>query len=146
MEVIGIGVDIVECARIGKMIERHGEFFMARVYTPAEIEYCQSHKGATERFAGRWAAKEAILKALGTGWRHGIGWLDMEVRNELSGRPMVSLSGGALHQAQRLGIETMFISISHARSHAIAYAMATGGAGADASGFQVPPGDPRVGP
>jgi phosphopantetheine--protein transferase-like protein len=71
MNVLGIGTDITECLRIAQMIERHGELFVGRVYTPAEIEYCRSRKQATQHFAGRWAAKEAILKALGTGWRGG---------------------------------------------------------------------------
>ena len=69
MNVIGIGTDIVECLRIAKMIDRHGELFISRVYTKNEIRYCQSRKQSTQHFAGRWAAKEAILKALGTGWR-----------------------------------------------------------------------------
>src|SRR5262249_36771069 len=68
MEILGIGTDIVECPRIGKMIEQHGELFLRRVYTEREIRYCQSRKHAIEHFAGRWAAKEAILKAIGTGW------------------------------------------------------------------------------
>ena len=81
MNILGIGTDIVECLRIAQMIERHGELFIDRVYTATEIEYCRSRKQATQHFAGRWAAKEAILKALGTGWRRGISWRDIEVRN-----------------------------------------------------------------
>ena len=81
MNIIGIGTDIVECLRIAQMIERHGELFITRVYTPHEIQYCQSRKQATQHFAGRWAAKEAVLKALGTGWRRGISWRDVEIRN-----------------------------------------------------------------
>src|SRR5439155_9903409 len=69
MEIVGIGTDIVECLRIGRMIEQHGELFLTRVYTEREVRYCQGRKHATEHFAGRWAAKEAILKCLGTGWR-----------------------------------------------------------------------------
>ena len=80
MEILGIGTDIIECLRIGKMIEQHGELFLRRVYTPREIRYCQSRKHAIEHFAGRWAAKEAILKAMGTGWSRGIAWTDIEVR------------------------------------------------------------------
>ena len=81
MNVLGVGTDITECLRIGKMIERHGELFVQRVYTPKEIEYCRGRKMAIQHFAGRWAAKEAILKALGTGWRQGISWRDIEVIN-----------------------------------------------------------------
>ena len=81
MEILGIGTDIIECPRIGKMIEQHGELFLRRVYTEREIRYCQARKHAIEHFAGRWAAKEAILKAIGTGWSRGIAWTDIEVRN-----------------------------------------------------------------
>ncbi len=72
MDIVGIGTDIVECLRIGRMIEQHGELFLTRVYTEREIRYCQARKNATEHFAGRWAAKEAILKCLGTGWSRGV--------------------------------------------------------------------------
>ncbi|HEX3724596.1 MAG TPA: holo-ACP synthase [Pirellulales bacterium] len=124
--IIGIGTDIIECLRIAQMIERHGELFINRVYTQHEIQYCQSRKLATQHFAGRWAAKEAILKALGTGWRKGISWRDVEVRNEPGGRPTVALRGGARDVVEELGITEMLISISHCRSHATAYALAQG--------------------
>lgn len=126
MNVVGIGTDIVECLRIAQMIERHGELFIQRVYTPQEIRYCQSRKQATQHFAGRWAAKEAILKALGTGWRKGISWRDIEVRNDPAGRPVVGMRGGARDVVEQLGIGEMLISISHCRSHAVAYALALG--------------------
>ncbi len=122
--IIGIGTDIIECLRIAQMIERHGELFINRVFTPHEIQYCQSRKLATQHFAGRWAAKEAILKALGTGWRKGISWRDLEIRNEPGGRPVVALRGGARDVIEQLGITEMLISISHCRSHATAYALA----------------------
>jgi holo-[acyl-carrier protein] synthase len=124
--IIGIGTDIIECLRIAQMIERHGELFINRVYTPLEIQYCQSRKQATQHYAGRWAAKEAILKALGTGWRKGISWRDIEVRNEPGGRPVVAMRGGARDVVEQLGITQMLISISHCRSHATAYAVAQG--------------------
>jgi holo-[acyl-carrier protein] synthase len=127
LNVLGIGTDIVECLRIAQMIERHGELFINRVYTPQEIRYCQSRKQATQHFAGRWAAKEAILKALGTGWRRGISWRDIEVRNDQSGRPVVGLRGGARDIVEQRGIREMLVSISHCRSHATAYALALGG-------------------
>jgi holo-[acyl-carrier protein] synthase len=126
VNVLGIGTDIIECLRIGRMIERHGELFINRVYTPLEIRYCQSRKQATQHFAGRWAAKEAILKALGTGWRKGISWRDIEVRNDRSGRPVVGLRGGARDIVEQRGIREMLVSISHCRSHATAYALALG--------------------
>ena len=126
LAVVGIGTDIVECLRIAQMIERHGELFINRVYTPLEIRYCQSRKQSTQHYAGRWAAKEAILKALGTGWRHGISWRDVEVRNDQGGRPVVGLRGGAREAVELFGIRQILVSISHCRSHATAYAIALG--------------------
>ena len=126
MNIIGIGTDIIECLRIAKMIERHGELFIQRVYTAQEIEYCRSRKMAVQHFAGRWAAKESVLKALGTGWIRGITWRDVEVRNDVGGKPSIVLDGGAEDLCQRAGIEEVQISISHCRSHAIAYALAIG--------------------
>ena len=125
-DIIGIGTDITECLRIARMIERHGELFIDRVYTPEEIRYCQSRKQSTQHYAGRWAAKEAILKALGTGWRKGISWRDMEVRNEPGGRPIVAVRGGAKDVVEQLGIADIFVTISHCRSHATATAIAVG--------------------
>ena len=131
MKVIGIGTDIVETVRIADMIERHGELFLDRVFTPHEIQYCSERKAATQHYAGRWAAKEAVLKALGTGWSRGISWCDIEVRNEIGGRPLIALSGGALEASRRLGIDEVLISISHCRCHATAYALALGPADED---------------
>lgn len=124
MDILGIGTDIIECPRIGKMIEKHGEVFLRRVYTEREIRYCQAKKQATEHFAGRWAAKEAILKAIGTGWSRGICWTDLEVRNIASGAPQVLVRGGAKEAAIERGIGDILISISHCRTYATAYAIA----------------------
>ena len=126
MTVLGIGTDIIECLRVAKMIERHGELFLTRVYTTHEIEYCTARKAATQHYAGRFAAKEAVLKALGTGWTRGIHWRDIEVRNEMGGRPRIVLAGAARELADKLGIAEMHISISHCRTHATAYALAVG--------------------
>lgn len=126
MDILGIGTDIVECPRIGRMIEQHGELFLRRVYTEREIRYCQARKRALEHFAGRWAAKEAILKAIGTGWTKGISWTDLEVRNEPGGEPKVLVRGGARDAAARRGIGNILISISHCRTYATAYALAVG--------------------
>ncbi|PQO38125.1 holo-ACP synthase [Blastopirellula marina] len=128
MDIIGIGTDIIECLRIAQMIERHGEMFINRVYTQHEIEYCSERKAATQHYAGRWAAKEAVLKAIGTGWIKGITWRDVEVANQFGGKPVIHLSGGALDSARRRGIEEVQISISHCRTHAVAYALALGNA------------------
>jgi holo-[acyl-carrier protein] synthase len=124
MKIFGIGTDIVECLRIAQMIERHGELFVGRVFTPHEIEYCSRRRAATQHYAGRWAAKEAVLKALGTGWIKGIQWTDVEVRNDPGGKPRVALGGGARDLCEQTGITEIQISISHCRSHATAYALA----------------------
>lgn len=126
MSVLGIGTDIVEVLRIARMIERHGELFISRVYTEHEIEYCATRKAATQHYAGRWAAKEAVLKALGTGWVRGISWRDIEVRNSAAGVPQVRLYGGARDVLERSGIERLHVSISHCRAYATAYAVAEG--------------------
>jgi holo-[acyl-carrier protein] synthase len=127
MEIIGIGTDITECLRIARMIERHGELFISRVYTPDEIRYCQNRKQSTQHFTGRWAAKEAILKAIGTGWRRGISWLDMEIRNDPGGQPIVTVRGGVKEAVEKLGVRKLLVSISHCHTHATATAIAVGG-------------------
>src|SRR5271155_432570 len=123
VEILGIGTDIIECPRIGKMIEHHGELFLRRIYSEREIRYCQARKHAIEHFAGRWAAKEAILKAIGTGWMRGIAWTDLEVRNSFTGEPKVHVCGAAKEAALRRGIGDILISISHCRTYATAYAL-----------------------
>lgn len=126
MPILGIGTDIVEVVRIGQMIERHGEVFLQRVYTEDEIRYCQRRKEYTQHFAGRWAAKEAVMKTLGTGWSKGISWRDIEVRTSKSGRPSIQLKGAAREIADQLGIGEVMISISHCRAYATATAIAVG--------------------
>lgn len=124
MRIVGIGTDIAECERIGKMIQRHGDHFLDHVYTGNEILYSRTKKRSEEHFTGRWAAKEAVLKALGTGWIGGISWKDVEVQNESGGRPRILLHGGALEVAEKLAISEILISISHCSSYAVAYAVA----------------------
>ena len=123
---IAIGTDIIECDRVAEMIEKHGPLFLDRVYTSVERGYCEPLKSAIQSYAGRWAAKEAVLKVLGTGWSRGVQWVDIEVRNEPSGKPLIYLSGRAAEIAAELGITEVLISISHCRSHAVAYAHAIG--------------------
>lgn len=124
MEIVGVGVDIVECLRIGRMIEQYGESFLNRIYTRREIQYCQARKRATEHFAGRWAAKEAVLKALGIGARRRLNWTDLEVRNDQQGKPQVLLGGAARDLARTLRIADLMVSIAHCRAYATAYALA----------------------
>src|SRR5690242_20268438 len=104
MDIIGIGTNIVECLRVGRMIEQHGEVFLTRIYTEDEIRFCQSRKRATEHFAARWAAKEAILEALSTPWRRGIEWTDIEIRQEPGAVPQVLLAGATKDLAQGLRV------------------------------------------
>ena len=124
--VISIGTDIIECHRIAQMIEKHGEVFLQRVFTHREILYCSTRRAANQHYAGRWAAKEAALKALGTGWSKGIQWTDVEVQNEVGGKPILVLTNRALEIAIAAGIKQMMISISHCRAYAIAYVTAVG--------------------
>lgn len=122
--ILGLGTDIIEVVRIGEMIERHGELFLQRVYTEQEIRYCQRRKGAMQNYAGRWAAKEAVMKALGTGFSKGVGFKDIEVCSRKSGAPYIELHGGAKEVARRLGIDQMLVTISHCRAYATATAVA----------------------
>lgn len=120
----GLGTDIVEIVRIGEMIERHGELFLQRVYTDQEVAYCQKRTASYQHFAGRWAAKEAVLKALGTGWAKGIAWRDIEVVSFPSGQPRVAIHGAVRELSEQAGIAGYLLSISHCRSHATAVAVA----------------------
>ena len=126
MNLLGHGIDMVECHRLQQSVERHGRRFLERVFTPAELDYCLGRKRRTEHLAGRFAAKEAVLKVLGTGWRNGISWKDIEIINDPLGRPVVSLSGQCSRIADSLGITNLQISISHVESHAIASAIGCG--------------------
>ena len=129
MDAIAHGIDLVVCARLKAAIGRHGERLLKRVFTPAELEYCRDRKRELEHLAGRFAAKEAVLKVLGTGWRRGINWTDVEIRNDPSGRPRVYLSGRCRQIADERGLGEIVVSISHIATHAIASAIGTAGPG-----------------
>ncbi|MGH9562988.1 MAG: holo-ACP synthase [Terracidiphilus sp.] len=118
--IVGLGVDIAEVDRIEAAITRHGEAFIKRLYTPGEKEYCERFKNRYERYAARFAAKEAAMKALGTGWRHGIRWRDIEVTREPSGKPTLRLAGVAGEFATRLGVRHISLSITHSGNLALA--------------------------
>jgi holo-[acyl-carrier protein] synthase len=124
MDIVSIGTEIVECVRIARLIEEHGELFLKRVYTDREMVWCRARRSSTEYFAGWWAAKEAIFKCLKTGWRRGVNLTDIELRTNGNGDPRVLLSGAARDQADKLGIGAILISISHCRTYATAYALA----------------------
>ena len=118
--IIGMGVDIAEVDRIRKAIERHGETFLRRLYTEKERDYCEQFKNKYERYAGRFAAKEAGMKALGTGWRRGVRWVDLEVVREKSGRPTLKLAGEAEKIAGQIGVKRIALSITHTEEQALA--------------------------
>ena len=118
--IVGSGVDLCEVERIKTAIARHGRRFVERIYTPREIAYAESKANRYERFAARFAAKEAGMKALGTGWRGGIAWRDFEVTNLPSGRPTLKFHGKAAELAQRLGVENISLSITHTAVQAMA--------------------------
>lgn len=121
--IIGLGTDIVEIDRVRSMIEKHGDSFLCRCFTGAEIAYADRHRDSAVRFAGRWAAKEAVVKVLGTGFVKGITFHDIEVLPLDSGQPRIELSGGASRIAQTMGITSVLITISHARMYATATAV-----------------------
>ena len=120
MSVIGIGVDIVETARIDRSLERFGDRFLHRVFTAGEIEYCQSMKYPARHFAARFAAKEAASKAFGTGIGKAMGWRDIDVHRHDSGEPFVVLEGGAKELAASRNVSAVWISLSHTDQHAVA--------------------------
>lgn len=122
---VGHGLDLVECARISQVYENHGERFLDRILTPAEQERAGAFKDPISFIAGRFAAKEAILKMIGTGWRGGIAWTDMEILPNAQGLPVVTLSGETARLAARLGIRRILLSITHTEHHAAASAIGT---------------------
>jgi holo-[acyl-carrier protein] synthase len=118
--ILGIGTDLAEVARIRKTLAQYGERFLNRVYTEGERAYASSKANAAERFAARFAAKEAAMKAIGTGWRRGVTWKDFEVSNELSGRPILRLSGVGRQIAEQMGVKRTTISLTHTTETALA--------------------------
>ena len=111
--ILGTGVDLAEVSRIKASIERYGEKFIRRVYTPAEIAYVERKANKYQRYAARFAAKEAGMKAIGTGWRRGVTWQDFEVANLPSGKPTLLLHGVAADFAGKLGVKNISLSITH---------------------------------
>ena len=118
------GVDIIEISRVGEVLERYGRRFLERIYTPDEIAYCRERP---PNLAARFAAKEATMKALGTGVR-GVGWKDIEVVRRPSGAPAIVLRGRAKARARLLGVEEISVSLSHSREYAVAFVVARLGA------------------
>jgi holo-[acyl-carrier protein] synthase len=110
----------METSRIEEALEKHGERFAKRICTPAEIAYCEKFQNRAERLAARFAAKEAAFKALGTGWREGVRWVDVEITHLASGKPVLVLRGRAEEIARRLGVTRTSVSISHSDRYVVA--------------------------
>lgn len=126
MRIVGHGVDLVHCPRIQRVWDSHGQRFLDRIYTPAEQKYCLLGGHAIVRLAGRFAAKEAVMKVLGTGWRGGIEWTDIETLPDPLGRPLLTLHGGTRTFAEQLGVVQVLVSISHSGDYAMASAIGVG--------------------
>ncbi|MBW8035375.1 MAG: holo-[acyl-carrier-protein] synthase [Planctomycetes bacterium] len=124
MKIVAHGIDLVDFPRIDSLIERHGERFLDRVFTQREQNDAAAVKNTTEKLAGRFAAKEAVLKLLGTGWRGKIAWTDIEVINNHLGQPVVEIAGEVKNIAQQSGIEQITLSITHTANFAIASVVA----------------------
>jgi holo-[acyl-carrier protein] synthase len=117
---VGTGIDVIEIERIASSIERFGDRFLTRVFTPGEIAYCQSKKNSAESFAARFAAKEAAAKALGTGIQHGVTWKELEVRRQPGHRPNLYFTGRAHEIATQLGVRHVSLSLTHSTTTAMA--------------------------
>jgi holo-[acyl-carrier protein] synthase len=118
--IVGTGIDIAEVPRIEASIARFGNRFLHRIFTEAEIRYCESKANRVERYAARFAAKEAAMKAIGTGWNHGVTWRDVEVCRQPGRRPTIAFHGKAAEFAAKLGAVHIALSLSHTREYAIA--------------------------
>ena len=126
MSVVGLGLDLVEVARIRALLERNGDRFKERVFTAGEIDYCDSCANAAIHYAARFAAKEAVAKALGTGFSEGVSWRDVEVFRSPQGQPSVVLHGSAVQVAESLGVRRWVLSLTHTEVSAAASAVAMG--------------------
>ncbi len=126
MTIVAHGIDLVHVPRISRAWQEHGERFLQRIYSPAERTYCLECKDPVPRLAGRFAAKEAVMKMLGTGWRGGVEFVDIETLPDPAGRPLVTLAGVAAKVAAALGISQVLISISHSGEYATASAIGVG--------------------
>lgn len=124
MDVVGIGTEITECLRIARLIDQHGEQFLHRIFTPQEIRWCQLQSQWVQQYAARWAAKQAVVKALGLAGMRGISWPDIEIVSNGTGQHRVRLSGEVKAAADSLGVENILLSMSHCRTHATAFAIA----------------------
>lgn len=118
--IVGLGVDMEEISRIRDVISRHGRIFLDRVFTSGEVAYCERYRDPAERYAARFAAKEATMKALGTGWAKGVRWRDIEVTRKPGSRPTIVLHGIAREHAERMGARHISLSLTHTGNFALA--------------------------
>lgn len=124
--ILGIGIDICNVPRLARMRRKYGPRFLDRVFTPTEQQRCGSGPACDERYAARFAAKEAFMKAVGTGWGRGMTFADIEIATEDTGKPVLSIAGGARELADRLGVSNIHVSLSHERENAIAFVVLEG--------------------
>ena len=124
--IVGIGVDIVENARVGELLEKHGRAFEEKLFTEGELSYARERRRRHEHLAARFAAKEAVAKALGQGMSNGVSWRDIEVVHDETGKPGVKLTGPVKKLAEQMGVRSLHISLSHTDSHSIAFVVAEG--------------------
>jgi len=124
MEIVGIGTQVMECARVRGLIEQHGEAFLKQVYTDREVRFCNGKKQTTEQFTALWAAKEAVFRALGTTWKRGTNWADVEVVCDNGGPPQVVVTGSTRELMDARGVNQVVLTTAHCRAFATATAMA----------------------
>jgi holo-[acyl-carrier protein] synthase len=124
--IVAIGIDLVEISRIEDVFARRGDRFRARIFTEGEISYCERRASKLASYAARFAAKEAAMKALGTGWSNGVGWTDVEVTNEQNGAPVLHLHGRALERLREIGATKAHVSLTHSGNFAIAEVLLEG--------------------
>jgi len=124
--IVAIGIDLVEISRIAEVFARRGDRFRKRVFTDLEIDYCERRAPKLASYAARFAAKEAVMKALGTGWSEGVAWRDIEVVSELSGKPAIQIRGRALQRMKAIGAATVHLSLTHSGDMAIAQVVLEG--------------------
>jgi holo-[acyl-carrier protein] synthase len=124
MEIVGLGTQVLDCARVRKLIDQHGEVFLKQVYTVREVAYCNGRKQTTEQFSAMWAAKEAVFRALGTTWKRGMNWADVEVLHDNGGPPRVVVVGPTAELLVARGVSQILLSIAFCREFATATAIA----------------------
>jgi holo-[acyl-carrier protein] synthase len=127
MDIAGVGTQVVDCLRVRKLIDRHGEVFLSQVYTPREMTFCRDRAHSTEHYAAVWAAKEAVFRSLGTTWRKGTAWTDVEVLCDNPVEPAVVVTGATKDLLDARGVRNVHLSMAHCRAFATATAIAVRG-------------------